>query len=315
MRSRLHTTTQAPELPNGGVPPDGRPRPVMLLGARRCLPGGLLLALLSVSSAALAETYEAIDCPDSFYTEARSINDRGDIVGICEDANGAHGFLLRRGVFTLIDHPDGVGPTAAFGINNRGDVAGRLVGADTLHGYLLRRGRFTTIDPPDSTFTVARGIDDAGRIVGFYEDLGVHGFLRDAHGYRALDFPGADVTTAFGISVTRIVGGYLDLDGVSHGFVLKRGAYTSIDVPGALHTRALGVNVQGDIVGGWNTSGCDDCFTRAFLLTRRGFEELEFPGALETVANGINALGQVVGSYVAEDGSVHGFLREPGDDN
>ena len=98
-------------------------------------------------------------------------------------------------------------------------------------------------------------------------------------------------------------------------FVLKKGGYQSIDVPGAAHTRAFGVNVQGDIVGGWTPDGCDDCFTRAFLLTRRGFEELEFPGALETVANGINALGQVVGRYVADDGSVHGFLRDPGDDN
>ena len=318
MRNRLHTTTQAPEPYNGALPPDGRPRPVVLLGSRRGLPGGLLLVLLTLGPAALAETYEAIDCPDSFFTEARSINDRGDIVGICEDANGAHGFLLRRGVFTLIDHPDAAGPTAAFGINNRGDVAGRYVGADTLHGYLRRRGRYTTLDPPDSSFTVARGIDDSGRIVGFYvdgNDGSVHGFLRDGRGYQNLDVPGADVTVAMGISVTRIVGGSIDLNGVSHGFVLKKGGYQSIDVPGALHTRAFGVNVQGDIVGGWNISGCDDCFTRAFVLTRRGFEELEFPGALETVANGINASGQVVGMYVAEDGSVHGFLHDRGDDN
>jgi len=66
--------------------------------------------------------------------------------------------------------------------------------------------------------------------------------------------------------------------------VLKKGGYQSIDVPGAEHTRAFGVNVQGDIVGGWNNSGCDDCFDGAFLLTSRGFEELEFPGALGTVA-------------------------------
>ena len=280
----------------------------------------LLLTFLVLGPAALAETYEAIDCPDAFRTEARGINDRGDIVGICEDANGAHGFLLRRGVFTLIDHPDAAGPTAAFGINNRGDVAGRYVGADTLHGYLLRRGRFTTIDPPDSGFTVVRGIDDAGRIVGFYvegDDGGVHGFLLDGRGYRDIDFPGADGTAAFGISVTRIVGGYANPDTILHGFVLKKGRYTSIDVPGVMGTRAHGVNVQGDVVGGWSTDpDCPDCFTHAFLLTRRGvLQELAFPGALETVANGINALGQVVGSYVAEDGSLHGFLRDDGDDN
>ncbi len=288
---------------------------------------GLLVSALPLgwpqATRADAETYEAIDCPDSFHTEARGINDRGDIVGICEDANGPHGFLLRRGVFRLIDAPEALGPTAAFGINNRGDVVGRYDlggnpdGHGALYGYLLRRGRFTTIDPPGSGLTSARGIDDAGRIVGFYvggENGGVHGFLRDRRGYRDIDFPGADVTIGMGNSVTRIVGGYIDLNGISHGFVLKKGGYQSIDVPGAEHTRAFGVNVQGDIVGGWNTAGCDDCFTRAFLLTRRGFEELEFPGALETVANGINASGQVVGTYVAEDGSVHGFLRDRGDD-
>jgi probable HAF family extracellular repeat protein len=284
----------------------------------------LLLVFLTPGPAAMAETYEPIDCPDSFSTEARGINDRGDIVGICEDATGVHGLRLRRGVFTLIDHPDGVGPTAVFATNNRGDVVGRIDlggnpdGHGTLHGYLLRRGRFTTIDPPGSGLTSARGIDDAGRIVGFYQggdEGGVHGFLLDGRGYRNVDVPGADVTIAMGISVTRIVGGSIDSNGISHGFVLKKGGYQSIDVPGAEHTRAFGVNVQGDIVGGWNTSGCDDCFDRAFLLTRRGFEELAFPGALGTVAYGINALGQVVGAYAAEDGTLHGFLRDGGDDN
>ena len=64
------------------------------------------------------------------------------------------------------------------------------------------------------------------------------GFLRDGRGYRDIDFPGVDVTVAMGNSVTRIVGGYIDLDGISHGYVLKKGGYQSIDVPGAEHTRA-----------------------------------------------------------------------------
>lgn len=64
MGNRLRTSTQAPEPPSGAVPPGGRLRHAMLLGARRRLPGGLLLALLALGPAALAETYEAIDCPD-----------------------------------------------------------------------------------------------------------------------------------------------------------------------------------------------------------------------------------------------------------
>ena len=130
---------------------------------------GLLLALLTLGpGAVLAQTYTTIDCPDSVFTGPRSINDRGEIVGVCEDATGVHGFLLRRGRFTRIDVPDGRA-TVAFGINNQGDVVGRYIdGSDVLHGFLLRRGRFTTIDPPGSVSTVAQDIDDLGRIVGFY---------------------------------------------------------------------------------------------------------------------------------------------------
>jgi probable HAF family extracellular repeat protein len=52
------------------------------------------------------------------------------------------------------------------------------------------------------------------------------------------------------------------------------------------------------------------------LLTRRNvLQEISLTGARETVANGIDALGQIVGTYVAEDGSLHGFLRDDGDDD
>ena len=49
----------------------------------------LLLALLTLGpGAVLAQTYTTIDCPDSFATGPRGINDRGDIVGVCDDADG-----------------------------------------------------------------------------------------------------------------------------------------------------------------------------------------------------------------------------------
>ena len=145
-----------------------------------------LMALLTLGSAAApAQAYTTIDCPDSSSSSARSINDRGDIVGSCDDSNGSHGFLLRQGTFTMIDFP-GATLTTAFGINNRGDVVGRYTDADdVVHGYLLRHGHFSTIDPPGMIAgsngpprTAAVGIDDLGRIVGFYDGSdGVH------HGY------------------------------------------------------------------------------------------------------------------------------------
>ena len=128
---------------------------------------GPLFMLLALSGSAMAATYTGIDCPDSSLTQARAINDRGDIVGICEDANGTHGYRLRKGEFLLIDFP-GAGATFATGTNNLGHVVGWYIGDDANHGYLLRNGRFTTIDPPGSVDTLAQGIDDLGRIVGFY---------------------------------------------------------------------------------------------------------------------------------------------------
>ena len=82
-----------------------------------------LIMLLALSGPAMAATYTGIDCPDSIYTDARAINDRGDIVGNCEDASGIHGFRLRKGVFELIDFP-GASTTFATGTNNLGHVVG-----------------------------------------------------------------------------------------------------------------------------------------------------------------------------------------------
>ena len=278
----------------------------------------LPLALLILGSVtALAETYEGIDCPDSFSTTARSINDRGDIVGGCEDANGTHG-LLRKGVFRLIDAPDAAGLTVATGINNRGDVVGFYADDEGGHGFLLRHGRhghFTTIDVPGSPQTNPLGIDERGRIVGFYlgSDEVYRGFLLDARGFQDIEFPDALITGAWGINArTQIVGGYIDRNDVPHGFLLKKGTFSSIDFPGAVGSRAFGINTLGHIVGGWSDAPeCGDCFEHAFLLTRRGFTNLVFPHALETVAWGINNAGQIVGSYFGEDETFHGFCEPP----
>jgi uncharacterized membrane protein len=271
-----------------------------------------------------AATYEGIDCPNAIATLASDINDRGDISGICENDAGEHGFLLRNGEFTLIDFPGATNGTLVTSINNRGDVAGFYRDdADVRHGFLLRKGRYTTIDPPGSEYTAVEGIDDLGRLVGFYCDaVDCRGFVRDARGFRDIVFPESGGTGAWDINVLgRIVGGYYDPDGSHfHGFVLKNGTYRSINYPGASGTRALGINVFGHIVGNWSADPeCSDCFTKAFLLTPRGFKALRFPHADETFAADINSLGQIVGNYfVAEgeegEGTVHGFVRYPNDD-
>jgi hypothetical protein len=81
------------------------------------------------------------------------INDRGQIVGYYDDADGLHGFLRKKdGRFSRIDFP-GARATEAFKINNRGQVVGLYDETTPFdfadgRGFLLDQGRFTRIDVP-----------------------------------------------------------------------------------------------------------------------------------------------------------------------
>ena len=83
---------------------------------------------------------------------------------------------------------------------------------------------YTTFDDPLATGgdTQALGINDAGQIVGFYEDssLKLHGFLKSGSTYTTLDDPSATGNTvANGINASgQIVGDYINATGY-HGFL------------------------------------------------------------------------------------------------
>src|SRR5438477_8670953 len=84
---------------------------------------------------------------------------------------------------------------------------------------------FSPIDYPSATAgtTVARGINDAGQIVGFFSDgAGTHGFIRDSNGKFTdpIDYPSATATSTSprGInSAGQIVSVFTDSAG-THGF-------------------------------------------------------------------------------------------------
>jgi probable HAF family extracellular repeat protein len=119
-------------------------------------------------------SFRTIDVPGATGSGALDINDRGEIVGGYQDAQGrTHGFRLRKGVFTTIDPPGavdvpgspGFAATAPFGISNRGQVVGQYADAQGLHAYLLDDGVYRTIDPPAGPGTTAADINDRGQIV------------------------------------------------------------------------------------------------------------------------------------------------------
>src|SRR6266849_4738444 len=67
--------------------------------------------------------------------------------------------------------------------------------------------------------------------------------------FTPIDFPGASLTEAFGISPEGdIAGFYSNATGI-HGFLLSKGAFTPIDFPGAFFTSAAGISPRGDVAG------------------------------------------------------------------
>jgi hypothetical protein len=171
--------------------------------------------------------------PEAVLSAAHGVNARGQIVGQYNDTPGIpqHGFLLSRGILTVIDHPDAV-RTTAFDINERGDILGAYAGAAGTRLYVLSSGVFTTIEVPGTLGTLGpgpagsfAGINAKGEIVGAYQADGkIRGFVRDTSGFfTTIDFVDTMFVRATGINPQGdIVGYYRDLAGRDHGFLLRR---------------------------------------------------------------------------------------------
>jgi uncharacterized membrane protein len=199
----------------------------------------------------------SIDVPGALLTFPIEINDRGQIVGEYRSADrGIHGFLLDNGQFSTIDH----GPTSgrhalsfASGINDRSDIVGTFFDPRTFRGFLDNKNGSQQFDIPGQGDTEPGAINNAGDIVGTYDDINfiTHGFLRTRGNFQTVDFPASTTTFVFGInSQQQIVGVYFDDAGNVHSFLAVPG---SDDANAHSHTstgrRPANVPVCGS--GGW----------------------------------------------------------------
>jgi uncharacterized membrane protein len=186
--------------------------------------------------------------------------------------------------------------------------------------------QFNEIIIPDAVETSARGINNAGQIVGIYATVeddaaGIeHGFLLDGDQLTLFDFPASFDTDANGINDNGdIIGTYANMDklggrGDDHGYLLSGGQYTSIDLPKGAAPDFNGINANGDLVGSYGDTV--DGPNHGFLLSADGtFLTLDFEGTgrHNTEAWGINQDGIIVGTYIFTDsgGTDHdlGFVR------
>jgi len=150
--------------------------------------------------------------PESPWDWASGINSVGQIVGTFLVPSAAptslDGLLYLNGVY----NPSGETSTSPA----------ELTPGFTFAAYLYSEGEFTRFSVPGASRTDANGINDAGQIVGSYQDgAGSHGFFLDSDGttFTSIDFPGATSTLAYGINnAGEIVGSYTSSDGTPHAF-------------------------------------------------------------------------------------------------
>jgi probable HAF family extracellular repeat protein len=171
---------------------------------------------------------------------------------------------------------------------------------------------YTTISVPGFAGPEARGINNAGQIVGFGGAGEVSkGFILSGDVVTTIFRSGSSGTELFGINnKTQFVGTYFGGMRPGHNALAGVvGALHPVLVPGADSTpEANGINNLGQIVGDSVTGGV----TSGFLDDAGKFTTLFYPGSSGTEASGINDHGAIVGTYTDSAGGQHAYVYKDG---
>ena len=180
---------------------------------------------------------------------------------------------------------------------------------------------YAPIDVPGASATVARGINNSGEIVGFYQtaacsnyDLNVPncptlGFKYVNSTYTTLMVPNSTATAVNGVNdLGDIVGFYTNADGSRHGFIWwHTGTVQTIDAPATPYsTIAMGINKSGVVVGGnWSIGETGTFAESGWYWTKGNFTALN-PGGTSNgtccqSVNGISNNNKVAGQVFYHD--------------
>jgi probable HAF family extracellular repeat protein len=294
-----------------------RVRSIYLFLHRRVLTLSLIagLAMLSTQSQAHPVTSWAIvdlGTLGGTYSEARDINDRGQITGVSTTAgdNVRHAFIYKNGVMQDISNTSS-GINTGMGINFWGNIVGfgSKFEGDLPFPFIFKNGSMTFLEKASGR---AWDINNLGGVVGealigpnnenrafFYKD----GSMKD------LGTLGGSSSSATAINnFWQIVGNSaLSGDATYHAFLYRIGGMKDLGTLGGTFSIAYGINDKGQVVGE-STVATTGSVSHAFLYAGK-MRDLGTLGGSFSRALGINYEGHVVGmSDTADDPAVHAFL-------
>ncbi|GAA4706084.1 hypothetical protein Prum_007610 [Phytohabitans rumicis] len=223
-------------------------------------------------SSALGQMTDLGGLPGATACQAKDINDRSQVVGICTVPRGSN--IEQRPVLwsdgQITDLNAGQGSAWAMGINDRGEVVGAF------DGYLVLWSGGARISLGEIV-TGSGDINDRSELVGNFGDInGTHGrlFTRGPQGsYQETDLGtmGGSTTAALDINERGEVVGWGYTTVATRGFVWDRGTLTDIGTLGGTNSYAYGINDRGEVVG---QSHLPSMATHAFIWYRGTMTDL-----------------------------------------
>ena len=260
-------------------------------------------------------TFESINVPGVDFLALTASSDFEDYAGYTLSTDGTKevAFTLIDGEFKRYDFP-GSQKTHFYALGNNGNAAGHYMDSDgSYHGVVLENGELRQYDFPGAVQTEIYGISDAtGALTGNYIDA--TGVRRGFSGDKIVEAPEASATYADFVNRSgRLVGSYVDTDGIYYPYVLNPDArFISIELPRAATFEFFfvhGINDVGTLVG--RTKRFGDVVRTTVGTFQHGLQELRVPGSVSTEGWNINQDGSVVGYYDSADGRRHGFIARP----
>lgn len=182
---------------------------------------------------------------------------------------------------------------------------------------------FAPMNVPGAVATVARGINNAGEVAGFYQTVNCLNYDRNVPScatkgfkflngaYTKLMVPNSTATAIMGVNdYGDLVGFYRKADGTRHGFIwYRQNVIKTIDYPGLsapYFTVPMSINRAGTVVGGIWSIGSSGTFSSAGWVWMNGKFSIMNPGGSTNgtccqSVNGISNNGIIVGQVFRGD--------------